>query len=136
MSAAIDETLTIRPQRVRIIGITSGCVTLKKPSTETSMTRCHCSAPHGRKDGVVMQAGVVDDDLDRAAFEQLLAGRARGGVIGDVERHRLGAAAGADDALDDRLGGVDARVGVGDDVQAVAAEALGDRLADGRRSRR
>ena len=34
----------IRPQRVRIIGSISGCVTLKKPLSETSMTRCHCSA--------------------------------------------------------------------------------------------
>ena len=38
-SAATDDTLTMRPQRVRIIGITSGCVTLKNPLTETSMTR-------------------------------------------------------------------------------------------------
>ena len=34
----------MRPQRVRSIGSSSGCVTRKKPCSETSMTRCHCSA--------------------------------------------------------------------------------------------
>ena len=33
----------MRPQRVRIIGSSSGWVTLKKPLSETSMTRDHCS---------------------------------------------------------------------------------------------
>src|SRR5690554_1019563 len=34
----------MRPQRVRAIGSSSGWVTLKKPCSETSMTRRHCSA--------------------------------------------------------------------------------------------
>jgi hypothetical protein len=33
----------MRPQRVRSIGISSGCVTLKKPFSDTSITLCHCS---------------------------------------------------------------------------------------------
>jgi hypothetical protein len=43
MMAVIDATLTMRPQRDRIIGISSGCVTLKNPFRTTSMTRVHCS---------------------------------------------------------------------------------------------
>ena len=34
----------MRPQRVRIIGSSSGWVALKKPLTDTSITRCHCAA--------------------------------------------------------------------------------------------
>ena len=33
----------MRPQRVRIIGSSSGCVTLKKPFSDTSITRDHCA---------------------------------------------------------------------------------------------
>src|SRR5882672_8090932 len=39
----------MRPQRVPIIGIKSGCVTLKNPLRETSITRDHCS---GRIPGI------------------------------------------------------------------------------------
>jgi hypothetical protein len=41
MIAETEEMFTMRPQRVRIIGISSGWVTLKKPLSETSMTRDH-----------------------------------------------------------------------------------------------
>src|SRR5438876_3696150 len=44
MRAATDDTLTIRPQRVPIMGSSSGCVALKKPLTDTSITLCHCVA--------------------------------------------------------------------------------------------
>ena len=33
----------MRPQRVRSIGSSSGCVTRKKPLSDTSITLCHCS---------------------------------------------------------------------------------------------
>ncbi len=39
---ATEEILMIRPQRRRIIGISSGWVTLKKPLSETSITPVHC----------------------------------------------------------------------------------------------
>src|SRR5690606_9465806 len=38
------DTLTIRPQRPRAIGSSSGLVTWKKPCRETSITRCHCAS--------------------------------------------------------------------------------------------
>ena len=77
MSAAIDETLTIRPQRVRIIAMTSGWVTLKKPFDRDVDDAAPLLGAHAGEDGVVVDAGVVDDDLDRAAREQPFAGAAR-----------------------------------------------------------
>ncbi len=77
-----------------------------------------------------MDAGVVDDDLDRARRQQALAGGLRRGAIGDVEGDRLGAAALGDDSPGDRLGGLEPGVGMDDDVRAVARQPLGDRLAD------
>ena len=65
VSAATDEMLTIRPQRVRIIGITSGWVTLKKPFDRDVDDALPLLRAHRREDGVVVHAGVVDDDLDR-----------------------------------------------------------------------
>jgi hypothetical protein len=43
-TAATDDTLTMRPQRVRAIGSSSGWVTWKKPCSETSITRFHCAS--------------------------------------------------------------------------------------------
>ena len=39
----------MRPQRVRIMGRSSGWVALKKPLTDTSITWCHCAALIGNK---------------------------------------------------------------------------------------
>jgi len=47
----------MRPQRVRIIGRSSGWVAWKKPLTETSMTRCHCWA-------LMPGSTVISDPLD------------------------------------------------------------------------
>ena len=56
---------------------------------------------------------------------------ARASRVGHVEGDRFGAAAGGDDARDDRRrAGVEPGVGVGDDVGAVARQPFGDRLAD------
>jgi hypothetical protein len=115
---------------VRIIGITSGWVTLKKPFSETSMTLRHCASRRAGKGGVVVDAGVVDHDLDRARGQQPFAGGLRRGPIGHVEGDRLGAAAIGDDPRRDRLGGLEPGVGMNDDMGAVARQALGDRLAD------
>jgi hypothetical protein len=52
---------------VRIIGRLSGWVTLKKPFSETSRT-LPLLAAHAGKDGIGMDAGVVDQDLDAAGF--------------------------------------------------------------------
>jgi hypothetical protein len=43
MTPLMDVIVTMRPHRVRIMGIKSGCVTLKNPFSDTSMTLCHCS---------------------------------------------------------------------------------------------
>ena len=44
MSPETDDSATIRPQRVRSIGSSSGWVRLKKPCSETSITECHWRA--------------------------------------------------------------------------------------------
>ena len=66
--------LTMRPQRVRTIGSSSGWVTRKKPlqvGVDDVVPRFGAHAGHQR---VVVDAGVVDQDLDRAVGEQLLDG--------------------------------------------------------------
>ncbi len=51
--------------------MSSGWVALKPPLTDTSMTRRHCAALIPGN-GVVMDAGVVDEDLDRPGRESCL----------------------------------------------------------------
>ena len=90
-----DAMLTMRPQRVAIMSSSSGRVTLKKPSSVTSSTRCHCSRRMPAKRRVVVHAGVVDDHLHRTpSSSRCCVARMREAcAVGDVERHRLGAAA-------------------------------------------
>ena len=130
MSDATDEMLTIRPQRVRIIGMTSGCVTLKKPFSETSMTRCHCSARMPGKTASSWTPALLTTIWTGPPSSRRSQALRAASRVGDVEGDRFGAAAGADDPRDDgvRAGAVGVRVG--DHVRAVAAEPLGDRLAD------
>ena len=110
--------------------MTSGWVTLKKPFTETSMTRCHCSARMpGKTASSWMPALLTTIWIAPPSSRRSQAARAASRV-GDVEGDRLGAAAGGDDPRDDGVGAVEAGVGVRDHVRAVAAEPLGDRLAD------
>ena len=59
----------MRPQRVRIIGIISGCVTLKNPSNRCVDDPMPLSGAHCREHGIVMDTGIVDQDLDRACAE-------------------------------------------------------------------
>jgi len=49
ITAANEDRLMMRPQRLLIIGISSGCVTLKNPFSVTSITLVHCS---GRIPGI------------------------------------------------------------------------------------
>ena len=127
----------MRPQRVRIIGITSGCVTLKKPSSETSMTRCHCSRRIAGKTASSWMPALLTSTWTGPPSSSCSQAASRGVGVGDVEGDRLAAAAGGDDALDHRFGRMRAgRCACAITCSAVAAEALGDRRADARRWRR
>ena len=81
----------------------------------------------------VVAPGVVAGAMAAEAFppemvKQLVpAGRV---AIGDIEGHRLRAAAGRVDLADDAFGARDVRVRVHDDVQAVGRELPADRAAD------
>ncbi len=94
----------MRPQRVRIIGSSSGCVTLKKPLSETSMTRDHCSC---RMPGITASSwmpALLTTIWIAPAASSCLEGLAGGGGVGDVEGDRLGGAAGGSDLGGDLLG--------------------------------
>src|SRR5215831_20029758 len=96
MRAAIEETFTIRPQRVRIIGSSSGWVALKKPLTDTSITRCHCAALiPGSTASSCTPALLIR--IWTGPSENLLERRARRGAVGDIEAHGFAAAAGGPD---------------------------------------
>ena len=85
---------------------------------------------HAGERRVVVDAGVVHDDLDRTvlelAFEQR-TGRLR---IGEVECERAGMPAGREDGVDDRLGAVAAAVRVHEHLAAGGGERTRDRATD------
>ena len=121
----------MRPQRVRIIGSSSGCVTLKKPLSETSITLVPLLGAHAGKHRVVVHAGVVDDDLHRPAGEQALAGRcARRRRCTGRRRSHSALPPAATMRAASACAGLGPRVGMQHHVGAVARQALGDRLAE------
>ena len=77
-----------------------------------------------------MDAGVVDQDLDRASGEEFRQRRRGRLAFGDVENDRFGTAAAGENFADDRLGLGAAAVGVHDHVAAVGGQAAADRRAD------
>src|SRR5690606_11893224 len=81
---------------------------------------------HARHGAVVVDPGVVDQDLQRPVSEQgvdCLRGRL---VVGDVEGHRLGTAALVVDGLHEFLRAGQVAVGVHDDVHAIGGQPGGD----------
>jgi hypothetical protein len=107
-----------------------GWVTLKKPFSETLITECHCSARHAGENRVGVDAGVVDQNLDGAFFEQGFERRFGGGAVGDIEGDGLGTATVGNDCADDGRGFVQAAIGVDDDVMAVSRQTPADCRAD------
>ena len=85
---------------------------------------------HTGENRVGVDAGVVDQNLDGAFFEQGFERRFRGGAVGDVEGDGLGAAASTDDFSDYRCRLVQAAIGVDDDVMAVSGQTPADCCAD------
>ena len=85
---------------------------------------------HAGKHRVGVDAGVIDENLDRAGFQQFFQCGGGGRSLGDVEGDSLGTAAGSDDVGDDRFRLFDAAVGMDDDVMAVGGQAAADRRAD------
>ena len=83
----------MRPQRVRIIGSVSGWVTLKKPFSDTSITRCHCaSCMPGNTASSWMPALLTTTWIGPSASSASSAAGRRG-RIRDVEGDGLGLAA-------------------------------------------
>ena len=72
MRAATELTLTMRPQRVRAIGMTSGWVTWKNPCSDTSITRCHCAGRMPGNAAAVVPHGNAFEPLP--AMPEALAG--------------------------------------------------------------
>ena len=86
---------------------------------------------HAGKNGVVMRACVADEHLNGAARQRLLQRVGAGGGVGYVKSQGFGAAACGADTGGQRLGGVQARVGVGQHMQALCGQGAGDGAADG-----
>ena len=78
-----------------------------------------------------MRACVADEHLNGAARQCLLQRVGAGGGGGYVKSQGFGAAACGADAGGQRLSGVQARVGVGQHVQALCGQGAGDGAADG-----
>jgi hypothetical protein len=94
--AATDETLTMRPQRVRSMGSTSGCVTRKKPCSDTSITRCHCAGFMPGNTASSWMPALLTTICTGAAGQHLRGGHGCGGGASSVmsNRRHFGAAAG------------------------------------------
>ena len=116
----------MRPQRVRIIGIISGWVTLKKPFSDTSMHAVPLLARvmPGNTASSWMPALLTRIWIGPASSSASSAA-AVAARVGDVEGHGLGAAAGGVDPRGQRLRRLEAAVGVHDDVEAVGGQARG-----------
>ena len=77
-----------------------------------------------------MDAGIVDEDLDRPGFEDLRQRRRGLRGIGDVETHGLGGAASGDDRGGQRLGARELAMGMDIDMMPGSGEGMGDGGAD------
>src|SRR5450631_2651115 len=67
-------------------------------------------ATHAGESGVIMNAGVVDQDLHRCLFQKRFQRRPRRCCIGDVENHGLRRTAGRNDVADHGFGGGNAPI--------------------------
>src|SRR6185369_15457004 len=85
---------------------------------------------HPGEHRIGVNAGVVDQNLDRSGFEQPFEGHGGGGPFGDIEGDRFATAAGGYDRGDYRLSLGQAAIGVDDDMVAVGGQAPADRGAD------
>ena len=85
-------------------------------------------AGHGGKDRVGIDAGIVDQDLDRAGGDEVRQRRRGRFAFGDVENDRFDGAAAGDDLADDSRGLIAVAVDVYDDV-SVGGHLLGARIA-------
>jgi len=84
---------------------------------------------HARHRRVVVDAGVVDHHLHRAAFQQRGDACGAGALVNHVEGDGLRAAAGLDDLLHHPFGTVDAAVGVDDHLETACRQRGADRPA-------
>ena len=121
----------MRPQRVPIIGISSGWVTLKKPFSVTSITLDHWSRRHAGHHRVVMDAGIVDQDLDDARLAEFSQCGRCGLGVGDIELDRFGRSAIGLDRGGNRLCLRLVLIAMDDDVNAAGSERPANRLANG-----
>jgi len=85
---------------------------------------------HSRKDRVVVDAGVVDQDLDGSFLEKLLESRARRVSVGQIELDGARLAAGTDDVGGYRLGGGHSAMCVHIDEVALGAQGSANGAAD------
>ena len=83
-----------------------------------------------------MNAGIVDDYLDRPRIQNHLERVCRLGLVRDVELHRLRRAALGDDGARDGLGPLQIAVSVDDDVETLTREIAAYRTADSAASTR
>ena len=134
---ATDVMLMMRPQRVRIIGSSSGCVTLKKPLQRHVDHALPLLGAHAGEHRVVVDAGVVDEHLDRPGRQQLLAAPSALACASVTSKATASAEPpSARISRRHRLAPRPAGVGVHDHVQAVAREPPADRARRWRRCRR
>ena len=77
-----------------------------------------------------MDAGVIDQNLDRPCFEQLVQDGRRCSTLGDIKGNGFSAATNGGDQVDHRLRLFRAAVGMDDDMMAVSGKALADRSAN------
>ena len=122
--------LMMRPQRVRTIGITSGWVTWEKTVERHVDHPVPLRRLHAGKNRVVMDAGIVHDDLDRAALEQQFQCRSRTRPIGDIEDAGLRPPPRRNDFAGQLLGRHGLPVGMHDHVEAIGREPAADGRAD------
>ncbi len=120
----------MRPQRVRIIGSSKRLGRVEEPVHRHVDDAVPLRAAHARQHRIIVQAGIVDQDLDRAGLEQAIE-RPPGGLrVGDVEVDRARGPAGGADLLHQRGGGGEVAVRVDVHVVAVARQAPAQRRAD------
>ena len=86
--------------------------------------------PHSREHGVIMDPGIVDEDMDGTGFEKRLQGVARLLEIGDVKLHRLRGSARRSDLFRNFLCRIAVCIRMHEDVASIGGEPPANRAAD------
>ncbi|MCW0447207.1 hypothetical protein NB721_002005 [Xanthomonas sacchari] len=85
---------------------------------------------HADQRRILVDAGIVDEDMDRTIKQQHLQRIARSKVVSNVERHRTGVTSIRDDGGDHRIGMSMVGIGMDDHSATVRGETPADRTAD------